>query len=153
MQISVELQDMFSYSPVIVYVILLLFLATLIIYLLKKYKTREKTPKVKVAKPKDIPSIKNKYCKILMDIDRKYTENKLSDRLAYQELSKAIRYFVYEVTGIRVQNYTLDEISKLNIPNLYRLVEDCYVPEFAIENNCNIHESITKARKVIEEWN
>ena len=36
---------------------------------------------------------------------------------------------------------------------LYNVVSDCYAPEFSIDMNGDIFNSIAKARKVVEGWN
>lgn len=60
--------------------------------------------------------------------------------------------FVFEVTDITTQNYSLSEIKKLNIPILYELIEEYYEPEFAEQTNGDFDNSINKARRVIEQW-
>lgn len=64
-----------------------------------------------------------------------------------------MRMFVFEVTDIKIQNYSLKEIKKTNIPNLYELIEEYYEPEFASKSVGDFGISIEKARRVIEKWN
>jgi len=115
---------------------------------------KEKTniTKIKYENVNNIIEIKQKYIKILIDLEKKLDNNNISIREAYQKLSSAIRYFVYEVTNIKVQNYTLQDIKKLDMPILYELVEEYYVPEFSEKSIGNIKLSIEKTRKVIEKW-
>lgn len=155
MQVTVELQDMFSYSLVPVLIIVPLLVAALVAFFLMKKKTdqKEKVPQIKRVQPLNLFAVKAKYNQILMDIEKRHAESKITNRVAYQELSKAIRHFVYEVTGIKVHQYTLTEIQKANIPKLSALIEECYAPEFAVESYSNVQDSIKRARKVIEEWN
>lgn len=101
---------------------------------------------------KNIPVIKNKYLQQLNDIEDKYTNNKIELRKAYQLISEAIRLFVFEVTDITTQNYSLTEIKKINIPVLYELIEEYYEPEFASKTIGDFNSSINKARRVINEW-
>ena len=77
----------------------------------------------------------------------------ITSRKAYQELSMTIRLFVYELTGVEVQSYTLKEIKKLNIPVLYELIKEYYDPEFSKLSKGNIKLSIDKTRGVIQRWN
>lgn len=154
MQITVELQDFFSYLPVLLLVFAGLIGGLLIIlWPRKQSKPNQTVPQPKPIAPTNLAVLKNKYNSILMDIQQKRSENRLSDRQAFQALSQTVRNFVFEATGIRVQNYTLSEIKAANLPKLYELIAECYVPEFAIENNSNIYELINKARKVVGEWN
>jgi len=153
MPITVELQDMFSYSPIPFIVILLIVLIPLLVLLIKFLKSKKKVvDPVPKPMPVNVHQIKDKYIKMLYNIEAKRHDNKISDRHAFQELSTVIRHFVYDMTGIKVQNYTLEEIGKLNIPNLYYLIDECYIPEFAEDNTTQVYDTINKARKVIEEW-
>ena len=131
MEVSVNLQEPFSYSiiPMIVIIILTFVIAIYII--------------VKAC---------NKVRKEKTNITKRLDNNNISIREAYQKLSSTIRYFVYEVTNIKVQNYTLQDIKKLDMPILYELVEEYYVPEFSEKSIGNIKLSIEKTRKVIEKW-
>lgn len=158
MQTSVKLQDPFSYSiyPVLIILVLLVLLT---VYIIFKYRRKNNIPKnieetkIKEIDEKDIIKIKEKYLKKLQTVEEKLNSNKISVRHAYQMLSAIIRYFVFEVTNIKVQNYTLREIEKLKMPALTELIEEYYAPEFAEYSLGNIKASIEKTRKVIERWN
>ena len=158
MQTSVKLQDPFSYSiyPVLIILVLLVLLT---VYIIIKYRRKNKIPKnieetkIKEIDEKDIIKIKEKYLKKLQTVEEKLNSNKISVRHAYQMLSAIIRYFVFEVTNIKVQNYILREIEKLKMPALTELIEEYYAPEFAEYSLGNIKASIEKTRKVIEKWN
>ena len=60
--------------------------------------------------------------------------------------------FVFEVTDITTQNYSLTEIKKLNIPHLYELIKEYYEPEFADKSVGDFNDAINKARSVISKW-
>lgn len=153
MQTSVNLQEPFSYSIWYIFIILI-FLIVLTIYLLKKKKIKQKNhiPEIKEMDIKEIEIIKQKYVRNLNELQSKLENNKISIRKAYQSLSTYIRYFVYEVTNIRVQNYTLSEIKEIDMPILYELIQEYYTPEFSEYSFGNVKESIEKTRKVIEKW-
>ena len=152
MQTSVNLQRPFTYSTIPI-IVLCIICISYVIWLILKYKVK-KTKKIPehIVKPLDLGKIKSKYIKKLNEVEFKINNNKLSIRIAYQHTSKIIREFVQEVTKIKVQNYTLDEIKHLNIPELYELVKEYYEPEFARTSIGNIKNSIDKTRKVIEKW-
>ena len=155
-RIMVGLQDMYSYSVWLIIILVIIALIPPVIWLIKLIKKRNKNVDTIVAEPVkavDLASIKLKYTGMLDEIIEKYKAGKLSDRHAYQQLSKVIRHFVYDVTKIKVQNYTLNEIRLLNIPMLYYLIDECYEPEFSKESGGNIIETCEKARQVISGWN
>ena len=159
MQTSINLQEPFTYS-IIPLIITLCLTVTITCYLIY---TRKKKEKVKVIENeikvipekniKDIPVIKSKYLNQLNSIEYKYNNEMIELRKAYQLISEAIRLFVFEITDITTQNYSLAEIKKLNIPNLYELIKEYYEPEFASKSIGDFNNSINKARRVINEWN
>ncbi len=155
--ITVELQDNFSYMPIgliVIAALAVILLILLIIRIVKKLKKQPQKPIEVIEVPENkLLRLKNKYSNMLMDILRRHEAGQLNDRLAYQELSKVVRHFVHDVTGIKVQNYTLEEIGRVNIPSLYYLIAECYKPEFDALGNGNVPDTINKARKVIEGWN
>ena len=159
MQTSINLQEPFAYSiiPLIVTICLTLIVTYYLIYSRRK-KQKHSVDEVEVkAIPekniKNIPVIKEKYLNQLETIEYRYTNNMVELRKAYQMISEAIRLFVFEITDITTQNYSLAEIKKLNIPILYELIKEYYEPEFASKSEGDFQASINKARRVINEWN
>ena len=156
MQTSVNLQPPFSYS---IYPIILICLCMILftIYLLikrnKQKKRVEDKIKVEEIKNVDINEIKRKYLEVLDVIESQLNTNMIHIRIAYQDISRVIRHFVYEVTNIHVQNYSLKEIKDLDMPMLYELMQEYYVPEFSKYSYGNVKDSLQKTRKVIEKWN
>jgi len=155
MQTSVSLEPPFSYS--IQYIILgLLIILTITIWWYLKRNNKKLPVKVEIheeVSKKNIKAIKIKYLKKLLILEKKLDKNEIPIRKAYQSLSSIIRYFVYAVTGIKVQNCTLEDIKKLNMPKLYELIKEYYRPEFAEKSLGDIKSSIEKTRKVIKKWN
>ena len=128
MQITVNLQELFSYSidPIFLFIILV-FLFTVYFYKKRNKKVKVGIPQIKKIDVKDINEIQKKYIKKLDELRNELKKEKISIREAYQNLSEIVRYFVYEVTDIEVQNYTLKEIKKLNMPKLYNLIKEYYI--------------------------
>lgn len=159
MKTTVKLQEPFSYAiwPIIV---IGAILAGYLIYLLirkqmrsgKQKNAREKIV-VKQHTSADIKLIKANYISELEKIKSDLCNNQLTTRDAYQQMSMCIRRFVYDVTGIKVQNYTLEDIRQLNITVLEELIMEYYIPEFATESIGNSIESIEKTKRAIEKWN
>lgn len=155
MQIDTSLQEPFSYSIYPILFFLGLLLLPILVYFLKKY---IKIPKKKQSVynyyvTKDIYTIKYEYLNKLNMLESELDGGMITSRKAYQELSMTIRLFVYELTGVEVQSYTLKEIKKLNIPVLYELIKEYYDPEFSKLSKGNIKLSIDKTRGVIQRWN
>ncbi len=156
METTVKLQDLYAYSILPISIIAILVIAITIYILIEKIKKKKEIVKiedVKIVEPKNIKSIQNKYLKRLDNLRKKLELNRITTRVAYQGLSTLIRYFIYEVTDIKVQNYTLSEIETLNMPFLTELIQEYYAPEFAKQSIGDIKQAIEKTRKVVEKWN
>lgn len=158
MKTSITLQEPFSYSilPIIVVGVLaaccgLYFMVLIIRKSHKKKSTNQVTKKtISVA---DMKTIKIKYLTELEDIKQALWNGQLTTRDAYQKMSLCIRHFVYEVTGIQVQNYTLQDIRQLHMPGLEALITEYYAPEFAITSIGDSAASLERTKRVIELWN
>lgn len=157
MQTSINLQEPFTYSiiPLIIVIILMVIETCYFIYLkiINKETKQEEVKVIPEKNIKNIPVIKEKYSNQLTTIEYKYKNNMIELRKAYQLISETIRLFIFEVTDITTQNYSLMEIKKLNIPDLYNLIEEYYEPEFASKSIGDFDNSINKARRIINEWN
>lgn len=159
MQTSINLQQPFSYSviPLIIAICLVMLITCYLIYFKVKQKKvkleKNKITEIPERNIKNVPVIKNKYLNQLDTIKYKYENQMIDLRKAYQLISEAIRLFVFEITDITTQNYSLAEIKKLNIPDLYELIKEYYEPEFSSKSIGDFDSSINKARRVINEWN
>ncbi len=157
MQTSIKLQEPFIYSKIpLIITVCIVFIITYYFVYLKRKKKNVKEDSVKVIPDKNIknvPVIKGKYIEQLNSIEYEYTNNTIDLRKAYQLISESIRMFVFEITDITTQNYSLKEIKKLNIPQLYELIEEYYEPEFASKSTGDFGTAINKARRIVQEWN
>lgn len=147
------LRPMFSYSLALI--IFIIVLIGFIIFLLK----RKPKPKVVVVAPvvikpevKNIWTIKDKYRAQIAELKQNLEQNKISSRRGYQRLSTIIRNFIFEMTQIKVQNYSLEEIKAVNMPVLTSLVEEYYDPEFAKDSSGDVLDALERTRLVIERW-
>lgn len=157
MQVTVNLQSNYSYIPMV-----LLFLAALVLIVLlilwaakekRRPKETKKTPQPEPVNPRSrAMELKRRYDRKLAQLEADCEKGAISERKAYQKLSALVRSFAHEMTGIKVSNYTLQELRQAGMPQLTALIEECYVPEFAPGNEGQAKEAIKKARKVIAEW-
>lgn len=134
---SVDLREPISYSLYILITGLALMAVALVVFFIfwKRWINYQngisKVPRANKKKPIVLSYIRAKYLRQIARLEKGLAEQKTGGRIAYQELSRIIRAFVHEATGLDVQNYTYMEIKALNIPGLTALVESYYHPEFA----------------------
>ena len=157
MKTSVELQGPFMYM--IIWVIFaVIFIAAVVaaqIILRKKLGDRlkrEKQIRIKKIAESTLEGKKKKYIGELICIESDLMKNRITIRAAYQKMSKCIRGFVREVTGLNVDKYSLSEIKSVGIPDITRLVSEYYEPEFARESRTDVRGSIMRTRQTIEGW-
>lgn len=158
MQTSVTLQEPFSYAilPMILVGALIFFYGIYLLVSVSK-KQHKKAPICQTPnKPNhgtDIRTIKIKYLTELENIKQELRREQISTREAYQKMSLCIRQFVHEVTGIQVQNYTLQDIRQLHMPSLEALIVEYYAPEFAVTSLGDSTASLERTKRAIELWN
>lgn len=134
--------------------LILMFGFLFAMYLIRKLKKRKPKPAPVPVKPAPvgIDVLRSRYLAELAKLEKAFSEGQLELRDAYQKISSVIRNFVFEATGIKVQNYTLDEIKTANMPSLEALVEEYYSPEFAKMSEGDFHASMERTKKVIMQW-
>lgn len=158
MKTSVTLQEPFSYALLPIFLIGALVVCYGI-YLMVSAKRKQPKPKTISQIPKkpvpatDIRTIKGKYLAELETIKQELWREQITTREAYQRMSLCIRHFVYEVTGIQVQNYTLQDIRQLHMPHLEELIAEYYAPEFAPTSLGDSTASLERTKRAIELWN
>ena len=152
MQVQTELRAPFHYSIIPTMICLAVFACCLIALLLLMYKRPIKQV-VKTPKKKELYDIKKEYLDKIEALKADVAAKKITSRKAYQALSGLIRNFIFEVTNVKVQNYTLRQITTLRMPHLTELIREYYNPEFAAKSNGDIMKSIEKTQGVIKKWN
>ena len=153
MQLDKELQEPFSYSSALLVFILVLIILIIAFLIISRYlKNKPKGGPVVRREFKSLDIVKYKYIDKLNKLEDNVKAHKISNRGAYLSVSRIIREFVKEITRIDVVKYTLSDIKKLKMDNLYDLVKEYYEPEFSYNNQGDIIQSINKTRKEIHLW-
>lgn len=151
MQTTVKVRDLFQYSSIPILVTLSLILIVILALIVISHKKEDKK-EIRIIEPVNKNSIKERYIILIDKLMSKVNDGSITNRKAYQELSLIIRKFIYEMTSIKVYNYTLTDIKKLNISCLSSLVEEYYKPEFSYDSKGDIVNSINKTKEVILRW-
>lgn len=160
MDTSVELQEMLSFSKLPIYITGGL-LAAVILYFLLRYLIRcnkkKKAKAVEVKRPvveqnHTLTDPRQTYLALLDALEKEYQQGICDVRSTYQKMSEIIRDFVFEMTGIKVQNYTLSDIRQIEMPVLEELVEEYYSPEFAERSEGDVQAALDKTRNAIRHW-
>ncbi|MCQ2482191.1 MAG: hypothetical protein MJ153_01725 [Clostridia bacterium] len=159
--LSVRLQKNHQYSFIALIVAALIVLSPLIWWIVKKLlgiKPKEKKASSKVQTTKKIVNrrplnvIKDDFIKRIDAIEKKYNDKAIDSREMHQKLSVTVRQFVSEVKGIPADALVLSDFERMQMPEMEKLLEAFYAPEFAPEEVIKL-QSADNARKVVREWN
>lgn len=160
MDISVDLQPLFSYSCVILLIIcgcMIVSAAGWVLYLKLKPTGEEYGEKRPVIRMLDmsgnrLKGLKRKYTAALDKISSDLEKGKLDKRAAYQKMRYVVRRFVYRTTGIRTHLYTLAQIRTLENDTLTALMQHCEAPAFAERDDSSFSKEYDEARQLILDW-
>ena len=150
MNIENELKSPLTYSwnlPIVMIEVILLIILGYLFYkyfwhLLKNY----------IIKP-DIVHLEDRYIKKLRKLYDNIQNGRIDLREGYIKLSKLIREFIDQSTGINVLTLSKSEVKKLGIKELSLLMEEYYPPEFSKYSKGDILKSIVRTIDVIKNWN
>ena len=109
-------------------------------------------PRVKLADGPTLEELRAGALDALGRLQADQVSGRITNREAYQRLSGIVRSFVRGATGIRVTNYTYEEIRELNMPQLTALVHDYYEPEFARDAEGEFTRSHSITTGLIKDW-
>ncbi|WP_104087549.1 hypothetical protein [Arthrobacter sp. GMC3] len=104
--------------------------------------------------PRNPDTVRTKYLTLISAVQHQYDAGRLGGRAAHQELSAAVRSFVYEMTGVRAQRMTLAELRERQLPLLADAVASFYPAEFATHHHAEpqLHVAAELARNVVRSW-
>ena len=111
------------------------------------------TLKPKPYTPPDLTDLKQKYQRLIDEIEQNHTAGKLSSRKAHQKLSHILRMFVVEINGHRVDTLTLRDLEKTRYKTLAAAIKQFYIPEFTAVEQGSVAEAAALARKTVAAWN
>lgn len=153
MQTDVKLQPDFQYPWIWAGLIIIAF-GVILFLIFHKKKVKEPPVPVVVPPTRDVYAIQMEYIMKLDQLAREYQQKSIPNRQMYFQISEIVRNFVFEMTGVSVQNYSLSEIAQLGLPMLTQLIEECYTPEFdQCEEKKDAMQTLYRTKEVIGTWN
>ena len=141
----------FSKAVLITGAALLIFAALLILFVIL-FGRREKREGKGEVTDKTRSEIKRQALAELWSLRGSFVKGEISVRDTYQSMSRLMRDFTYDMTGVQVKHFTLKELKRKRLPELTSLIQDYYEPEFAGHTKADTLSAIEKTRRVIENW-
>ena len=159
MHAGTELREWVDYDPLWLVIGCLLLGAIILWYGFVFCSTRRRshrslaTLKPKPYTPPDLTDLKQKYQRLINEIEQNHAAGKLSSRKAHQKLSHVLRMFVVEINGHRVDTLTLRDLEKTRYKTLAAAIKQFYIPEFTAVEQGSVAEAAALARKTVAAWN
>ncbi|MCQ2521814.1 MAG: hypothetical protein MJ105_05495 [Lachnospiraceae bacterium] len=161
MEFSVSLQENYQLNnkPIFTFVIIVAAIfaiygiVLLIIKLMPKPKPVDADAAWKALSPAEKNMLRNKYLMLIDGLYMKVRAGGISDRMCFHTLSKYVREFISDFTGVKVSRCTLNEIKNMNAPVLANLIEEFYAVEFAKISEGDEITAIEKTKWIIRGWN
>lgn len=97
----------------------------------------------------DMNMLREKYLRLIDDIDKKFNAGKLKSSTAHQELSLLVRLFYCEAMGFHAEVMTLNDLKRTNYGKLAKLIDQYYPDEFDTLENGVVQQSIEHARDLV----
>ena len=146
---SVKLNGLFMYSTLPIWLAALALIILGIIILVSIFSRKgEPAPRKAIVQRPGVPvgaermRVRARYLDMLKNLENRLREGEIGFRPAYQELSKILRDFVKEISGLDITKCTLSQIREKNIPVLTGLIEAFYEPEFAVETDDDVFDAL-----------
>ncbi len=99
----------------------------------------------------DMNMLREKYLRLIDDVDKKYNAGKLKSSVAHQELSMLVRLFFCEAMGFHAEVMTLSDLKRTNYTKLAKLIDQYYPDEFDTLENGVVQQSIEHARDIVRD--
>lgn len=99
----------------------------------------------------DMNVLREKYLRLIDDVDKKYNSGRLKSSEAHQELSMLVRLFFCEAMGFHAEVMTLNDLKRTNYAKLAKLIDQYYPDEFDTLENGVVQQSIEHARDLVRD--
>ena len=86
----------------------------------------------------------------ISDIEKAYSKGEMGTRDVYQQMSREVRRYAQAATGWRTTSMLPDEMQALAIPELGRLMQNYYQPEFDIASKADAGTAVADGRQAVE---
>lgn len=98
------------------------------------------------------PGLRLVYLGRIDEIAELLEAGEIGPRTAVQELSRIVRGFVQEATGVKASRMTLTELRQQPVPAVSAAVERFYPGEFSPPGEPDAEAALAAARTVVGQW-
>ncbi len=146
-----------DYSPGWIALAILVLVLLVAFYVAVPLMTRPRSPE---PAPTDLdwmpdagPTLRDKYIDLVDDVSASHHRGELGVRESHQRLSQLLRFFAYEVSGVRAPQMTLADLRTNRLTPLGDAVERLYPGAFREIERGSVDEAAAMAKRVIDTWN
>ncbi len=106
--------------------------------------------KIKINSPLRLDRLRRESMHRISDIEKAYSKGEMGTRDVYQQMSREVRRYAQAATGWRTTSMLPDEMQALAIPELGRLMQNYYRPEFDIASKADAGTAVADGRQAVE---
>ncbi len=144
MKYSIDLQSPFSFSNYwYAAAIGLIALAVLLRFLIDRLFA------VQVRSPFRLDRLHRDCMAKISAIESSYNSNAINSREVHQQMSREVRKFIRNVTGLQAETMVCEDLCRTGRPELAALIKSYYAPEFARTFKVDTKESLEKGRELV----
>ena len=145
MKYSIDLQSPFSFSPYWYAV----GVALIVFALLLRFGFNRLFA-VKLDSPFRIDKLRRDCLRQVGKIEQAYNNKEIDSRSVHQQMSREVRGFVHDVTGLETETMVLEDLNTLGRPELTELIREYYEPMFASASFVDAGASLEKGKAVVD---
>ena len=123
-----------------------------IAYLLTRPRPPRPEPRAVPTPPRSVPELQGVYLHEIDSITHRHATGQLTPRRAHAELSRTVREFVAEATGVPTDKMTLQDLRGTPYSGAAYAVAEYYPLVFGVDEATSVHHGADAARQVIGLW-
>lgn len=106
--------------------------------------------KININSPLRLDRLRRDSMRRISGIEQAYSKGEMGTRDVYQQMSREVRRYTQAVTGWRTMSMLPDEMQALAIPELGRLMQGYYQPEFDLASKADAWTAVADGREAVE---
>lgn len=136
-------------------VVLVLSAVAMVVVIL--FVTRKKSVKslatLKIRQPKivDMDALKQKYLRMVDQVEQNYANHMIKASVAHQRLSQIARLFYCEAVGFRADIMTLSDLKQSKYSALMKNIEKLYPDEFDTLEKGSVKNAADETRRLVRD--
>ncbi|MDO4241882.1 MAG: hypothetical protein Q4C71_05055 [Microbacteriaceae bacterium] len=141
-----------EYSPIWEFLGWALLALVLVYFLLAWFFSRPKQIRQTPPPRRNLNTLRAKYFAAIDGVERAFNSGEFTQRQVHTELSRQVKQFAAEASGVNLDRMTLEELRKTHFTGVTKAVSEYYPQVFSPDTDMPPEKGIFAAREVIKLW-